>query len=110
MSDSKIVVIAKAKAGEGKLAETERQLNNLIEPTRAEDGCIMYELHRGEDSEDLFLFLRNMGKPFSLGSSSRHSSFQGICRQGRRVAWPGLPRFRSGKKSPETCKFELTWR
>ena len=56
MSDKQIVVVAKAKAGDGKLAETEKQLKNLIEPTRAEDGCITYQLHRGEDSKDLFLF------------------------------------------------------
>lgn len=56
MGESQIVVIAKAKAGEGKLAETERNLKSLIEPTRAEDGCLTYELQRGEDSESLFLF------------------------------------------------------
>ena len=48
-----LVVLLKAKAGQDLLLEAE--LRALVGPTRREDGCITYDLHRGADSAGAFL-------------------------------------------------------
>jgi len=59
MTNQKITIIARilAKAGKGELVKTE--LLKLIETTRAEKGCINYDLHQDNENEDLFLFYEN---------------------------------------------------
>ena len=41
-----IVVLARAKAKPGKEADLERALRNVAEPTRAQHGCLQFELYR----------------------------------------------------------------
>ena len=49
-----LVVMMHAKPGQGPLLQAE--LTALIRPTRKEDGCILYELHRSADVPSDFLF------------------------------------------------------
>ena len=56
MAGKQIVVTATVHAGEGFEAEIERELLALIAPSRAEEGCIKYELHRNTDDASLFMF------------------------------------------------------
>jgi quinol monooxygenase YgiN len=48
-----LVVILRAKPGQGSFLEAE--LRALIPPTRREEGCITYDLHRAIESPDGFL-------------------------------------------------------
>jgi quinol monooxygenase YgiN len=48
------VVILRAKEGQALLLEAE--LRALLTPTRKEEGCLQYDLHRGADHTDFFLF------------------------------------------------------
>ena len=48
-----LVVLLKAREGEEPLLEGE--LRALVGPTRREDGCITYDLHRGADVPGMFL-------------------------------------------------------
>jgi quinol monooxygenase YgiN len=43
------------RAREGQQALLEGELRALVGPTRREDGCLTYELHRGADAPDAFL-------------------------------------------------------
>jgi len=48
------IVFLRAKDGQAMLLEAE--LRALIVPTRKEEGCLQYDLHRGADNPDTFLF------------------------------------------------------
>lgn len=51
-----LTVIAKLKAKSGREAQLQELLQSLIAPTRAEKGCLMYDLHRSHDEPGLFIF------------------------------------------------------
>ena len=52
-------VIAKLKAKSGSEERLYEELRNLVEPTRAEEGCINYDLHRSVEDPGLFMFYEN---------------------------------------------------
>jgi quinol monooxygenase YgiN len=49
-----LVVTLRAKEGQHLLLEAE--LRALVGPTRKEEGCLQYDLHRGADQPGTFLF------------------------------------------------------
>ena len=49
-------VVAMLKAKSGKEAVLRQQLDALLEPTRAESGCLLYDLHRSTEEQGSFLF------------------------------------------------------
>jgi len=49
-----LVVALRAKEGQHLLLEAE--LRALVGPTRKEEGCLQYDLHRGADQPGTFLF------------------------------------------------------
>jgi len=49
-----LVVILRARQGQEPLLEAE--LRALVTPTRKEDGCLVYDLHRSADAPGAFLF------------------------------------------------------
>jgi len=49
-----LIVVLRAKDGQQLLLEAE--LRALIGPTRKEEGCMQYDLHRGADHPGTFLF------------------------------------------------------
>lgn len=54
-----VTVIATIKAKPGKEAATQKALLALIKPTRAEAGCINYDLHQLSDDPKVFVFHEN---------------------------------------------------
>jgi len=54
-----LTVIAKLKAKKGCEEQLGGMLRSLIEPTRAEKGCINYDLHRSHEDPGLFIFYEN---------------------------------------------------
>lgn len=54
---SEIVVVAHARAKEGRGAEAEALLVGLIGPTHNESGCIAYALHRDVADPDHLVFV-----------------------------------------------------
>ena len=53
-----VFVIASAKAKKGKEEELARALKAVVEPTRAEPGCELYELYRAEEPGVFFFYER----------------------------------------------------
>jgi quinol monooxygenase YgiN len=51
-----LTVIAKLKAKSGSEEQLYAELRNLVEPTRAEEGCINYDMHRSVEDFGLFMF------------------------------------------------------
>jgi len=56
MSDNKVSVIAHAKPRRGMEKTLRAKLLTLVEPARAETGCIMYDLYQACDDTALFMF------------------------------------------------------
>jgi quinol monooxygenase YgiN len=54
-----LTVVAVMRAKAGKAEELQAALESLIEPTRAEDGCHTYALHRGTEDPAVFIFYEN---------------------------------------------------
>jgi quinol monooxygenase YgiN len=63
-----VVVVAHAYAKEGRGAEAEALLLNLIGPTHAEDGCLLYALHRDRADPDHLVFVERWSSPESLAA------------------------------------------
>lgn len=57
MSTRTLRVVAHLKARPDKVDETREALMSMIEPTRAEDGCIVYELMQNNDDPTDFTFV-----------------------------------------------------
>lgn len=52
-----IVVVAHARAKEGRGAEAEALLIGMVGPTHNERGCVAYALHRDADDPDHLVFV-----------------------------------------------------
>jgi quinol monooxygenase YgiN len=55
----KISVMARVRARRGMETEVRRACLALVEPSRAEKGCINYDLHQSADDSSLFMFYEN---------------------------------------------------
>jgi len=56
MEDNSIIVLATAKAKNGSEAELEQLTQALVEPTRAEQACIQYDLHISDDKKSFMFY------------------------------------------------------
>lgn len=54
-----LTVVAKLKAKNGCEEQLGELLRSLVGPTRAEQGCINYDLHRSHEDPSLFIFYEN---------------------------------------------------
>jgi len=64
-----VTVVATIKAKEGNESEVRAVLEGLLAPTRAESGCLNYDLHVSSECSRTFLFHENWE---SLGHLERH--------------------------------------
>ena len=51
-----LTVIATLKAKQGREDNLFRELQALVAPTQAEQGCLVYELHRSHEEAGTFMF------------------------------------------------------
>jgi quinol monooxygenase YgiN len=51
-----LTLVALLRAKEGQQLLLEAELRALVAPTRKEEGCLQYDLHRGADQPGTFLF------------------------------------------------------
>jgi len=56
---SKLTIVANIKARKGHVDLVKSELLKLIDTTRAEDGCINYDLHQDNENPAHFLFYEN---------------------------------------------------
>jgi len=59
MADKKVTVLAKFKAKAGKEEALKKAIVACVAPTRAEAGCINYDLHQSSDDKGLFMLYEN---------------------------------------------------
>ncbi|MEM6500713.1 MAG: putative quinol monooxygenase [Cyanobacteria bacterium P01_C01_bin.89] len=59
MSTPKLTIIGQIYAKPDKVDFVKSELEKLIEITRAEEGCVQYDLHQDNDNPAHFLFYEN---------------------------------------------------
>ncbi|MEO1513730.1 MAG: putative quinol monooxygenase [Bacteroidota bacterium] len=59
MSTQKLTIVARILAKEEKRELVQSELLKLIDITRAEEGCLNYDLHQDNENPNLFLFYEN---------------------------------------------------
>jgi quinol monooxygenase YgiN len=74
--DGKVTVIAIVRAKSGKEQEVKKILLGLRGPTRAEKGCINYDLHQSLDDPALFMFHENWASQSDLEAHSQSPHLQ----------------------------------
>ena len=70
MADT-ITVLARLRAKKGLESRLRQELQSLLDPTRAETGCISYDLHESGEEPGLFLFYENWKSQADLDTTSR---------------------------------------
>lgn len=68
---SEIVVVAHARAKEGRGAEAEALLVGLVGPTHNERGCVTYALHRDAADPDHLVFVERWESREALDAHSK---------------------------------------
>lgn len=88
--NSKLTVVARFKARPGKESIVRRELTALVAPTRAEKGCINYDLHVSVDDPATFLFHENWESETDLEHHLQSAHVQAWReRSGELLAEPG---------------------
>jgi quinol monooxygenase YgiN len=59
MAERKVTVLARFKARDGLEVEARKAIVACIAPTRAEAGCINYDLHQSSDDPRVFMLYEN---------------------------------------------------
>ena len=54
-----LIIIARMQAAPGAADALEAEMKVLVEETRAEPGCLRYELNRSHEAEDIFVFVES---------------------------------------------------
>jgi quinol monooxygenase YgiN len=66
-----VTVIAHARAKPGQHEQAREMLEALVAPSRAEQGCINYDLHQSMEDPELFVFHENWTTLAALESHAR---------------------------------------
>ena len=56
---AKLTIVANITAKEGKIELVKSELLKLIDDTRAEEGCLQYDLHQDNENPAHFMFYEN---------------------------------------------------
>ena len=89
-------VVAHARAKEGKGAELQEVLEGLVDPTRAADGCLTYDLLSSLDDELMFTFVEEWTDRAALDAHLASSHI--------RVANGRLPELLDGEVDVRMCR------
>lgn len=66
MTPKPVTVLALLEAKPGMEEQLKHELLALVEPTRAEEGCINYDLHQGVEAPSMFMFYENWASQADL--------------------------------------------
>jgi quinol monooxygenase YgiN len=75
MNDS-LTVIAHVRARPGQESRVRQILEGLLAPTRAEAGCMNYDLHQSQSDPALFVFYENWKSERHLEAHARSAHIQ----------------------------------
>lgn len=78
MMTEPLMITARFKAKPGQESRLQRELHRLVEPTRAEPGCITYDLHQSQDDPSRFLFYEIWKSQADLDAHFETPHLQGL--------------------------------
>ena len=89
-----IHVVATLEVADGKAEETEEVLQSMLGPTRAEDGCVRYELFRDRKEPSRFVFVEQWrdGEALEKHGQSAHIAEAGGRLRGLLAGRPSIRR------------------
>jgi quinol monooxygenase YgiN len=76
MSDT-IVLNVHMEAKDGREEDLARELQSLVAPTRQEQGCLTYELHRDPENDKMFMFYEQFADQTALDAHMGHHISKG---------------------------------
>jgi quinol monooxygenase YgiN len=85
MPDQNVTVIARIRAKSGMESRLRQMLEGLLAPTRAEAGCINYDLHSSTTDTREFLFHENWASAAHLDAHFKTPHLQALM-----AALPGI--------------------
>jgi len=78
MVSNSVTVMARVKTKEGMEESVKAELLALVGPSRAERGCINYDLHQSSDDKTLFMFYENWVSKEALDTHFTMPQFDGF--------------------------------
>jgi len=63
MTDDQIALVVEFRAAPGRIEELRAALLGAVPPTRAEAGCLLYDLHEHTDDPDVLVFYEIWASP-----------------------------------------------
>ena len=82
--NASLTVIAHIRAKAGQESRVRQILQGLLSPTRAEVGCINYDLHRSQGDPAVFVFYENWESEGHLESACAIRAHSILSKTGRR--------------------------
>ncbi len=76
-----ITLIARFRAKSGQETKLAEELQHMLEPTRAEEGCLSYELHESTGEPGLFLFYETWESQDALDKHFESPHLQALLKQ-----------------------------
>lgn len=73
-----VIVVAQMRAKPGQELRLRQELERLLTPTRAEKGCIHYDLHQSRNDAALFMFHENWASEADLDAHLRSPHLQAL--------------------------------
>ena len=87
MKAESLTVTAQVKAKPGKESQVRQELLSMVDPSRADDGCLNYDLHQALDNPAHFLFHENWTSEAQLERHLQKPELQAVlARLGQLVA------------------------
>ena len=76
MPDNTVTVVARLQATPGNEEALKQELLRLVDPTRREEGCLIYDLHQLPGDKTQFLFYENWTSPAHLDRHAQSAHIQ----------------------------------
>jgi quinol monooxygenase YgiN len=83
--NNSLTVIAHVRAKPGQESRVRQLLEGLLAPTRAEAGCMNYDLHQSQTDPALFVFYENWESEAHLDAHARSAHIQSFRKQGDEI-------------------------
>ncbi len=85
MAEKQITLIAKVKAKDGCQEQLKQLTMAMLEPTRAENGCIKYDLHIHSEDKGSFMFYETWASKEALDEHIATPHLQNFLEKGKDI-------------------------
>ena len=76
MNDEKIVIVARLKVQENAVDETKKAALGIVADSRAEEGCVNYDIHQAIDDPTVFIWHETWANKAAIDEHFEKSFFK----------------------------------